>query len=307
MNSTAFHRSVFLTEQQLHAPEGCCPICGNRSREFVVALQRAPDVELLRCEDCHAASASRMPTEDALAEYYREYYRTDLTEGLEDSVTVGDSLRFGRHLAAKAWPILKKELVTILDYGGGDGTISMRVAEVLLAKGASAVRILVVDYNESLPRPADQRISMGNEKTLDGVQGSFDFVIASAIVEHVSRPAEVLERLFALMSPGGVFYARTPNIASLMRCADFLGVRLDFTFPAHLHDFGQDFWEQYVESHATEHQLVLISSRPSIVETRFRRHFLRTVAAYLLKAPWMAFGRIYTLVGGWEVFCRKAP
>jgi len=305
INGAAFHRSVHLNEAQLHAAEPCCQICRADARDSVLPLQSEPDVELLRCRNCHAVSASRMPTDDALAEYYRDYYRSDLKEDVQSRVTFDNSERFGRHLASRAWPLLQKENLAILDYGGGDGTISIGIAEVFLEQGASAVSIVVVDYNESLASPSDDRISIAAEQTLETVDGRFDFIVASAILEHIPNLAEALWQLFSLMSPGAVFYARTPNIVSLIKLGKFLGVDVDFTYPAHLYDLGQDFWENYIQRQSKEHAIFLVSSRPAIVETTFRKHFLRTLTAYLFKAPWALLGRSYTLVGGWEVFCQK--
>lgn len=246
-----------------------------------------------------------MPTDGALQEYYREYYQSDLTQDGDSSVTFDNSARFGRYLASKAWPLLKRKVLRILDYGGGDGTISMKIAENLLQQGASEIGIVVVDYNESLATATDDRISIEARKTLDTVDGDFDFVIASAIVEHIPDPARACEQLFKRISSGGLFYARTPNIVSLMKLGRLLGIEVDFTYPAHLYDLGQDFWENYIRSQSKKSSISLIASRPAIVETTFKRHFWRTLAANLFKAPWALFGRSYTLVGGWEVLCQK--
>jgi hypothetical protein len=65
---------------------------------------------------------------------------------------------------------------------------------------------------------------------------------------------------------------------------------------------GQEFWERLPDTLRGEvGKLDVVSSRPSIVETCFRQDAVRTVAAYLLKAPWYVLGRRYKLVGGWEV------
>jgi hypothetical protein len=72
-----------------------------------------------------------------------------------------------------------------------------------------------------------------------------------------------------------------------------------------MHDLGQTFWEFYF----TKEQrgaFQILESRPSIVETTIRKHFLRTLAAYSFKAPWYLLGKSYKCVGGWEIFVRKA-
>ena len=91
----------------------------------------------------------------------------------------------------------------------------------------------------------------------------------------------------------------------IIHLSKFLGVNWDFTFPAHIYDLGQDFWESLFNDKITKEYFTILRSTPSIVETSFRNHFWRTLFAYALKAPWYVLGKRYTLVGGWEVLVRK--
>jgi hypothetical protein len=90
-----------------------------------------------------------------------------------------------------------------------------------------------------------------------------------------------------------------------MKIFSLIGIKWDFTYPAHIHDLGEDFWVSYFGSDNIHCQFKLLESKPSIVQTTFKEHFLRTVVAYLLKAPWYIFGNYWKLVGGWEVFVQK--
>jgi hypothetical protein len=90
-----------------------------------------------------------------------------------------------------------------------------------------------------------------------------------------------------------------------MRLAGTFGQKLDFTFPAHLHDFGQHFWENVLKIVPEGDEFEILHSAPSLVETDFRTHPWHTLAAHLAKAPWRIFGRRYTLVGGWEIVFRR--
>jgi hypothetical protein len=76
-------------------------------------------------------------------------------------------------------------------------------------------------------------------------------------------------------------------------------------FPAHIHDLGQDFWRSCFSTIISANKCVVLESKPSIVETSFSNHFLKSLAAHALKLPWHLFGKWYSLVGGWEVFVRK--
>ena len=102
-----------------------------------------------------------------------------------------------------------------------------------------------------------------------------------------------------------MFYARTPCVAPLMGWAGRLGVRWDFTFPAHLHDLGQAFWEGWFARGGAAERFRIVRSRPSIVETTLSKHLVRTVVARVIKSPWYVLGRSYGLVGGWEIFATR--
>lgn len=85
-----------------------------------------------------------------------------------------------------------------------------------------------------------------------------------------------------------------------------LGIGYDFSYPSHVHDLGKAFWEQVSgRVPVAKPPVRLRHSRPSIVETGFGDAPLRTLAAYVLKAPWRLLPNTYALVGGWEVMFER--
>ncbi len=302
---TVFHQSLHLDDEKLEPPEPGCPFCGATGRRPVLPLQDAPEVRLLLCASCHAASASRMPKPAALAEYYSTYYESPRLADSVQKVTFNEVSRFGRHLASTVLRHHKDPDISILDFGGGDGSIAHAVAVEMLEHGARGAEITIVDTNKDTLSPPDGRISMVRKNGLEEVPSEHSLVMASAVIEHVPKPREVLDGLLARLRSGGIFYARTPYMLPLMKLLAPVGVTLDFTFPGHVHDLGQSFWEGYFSRIAPAGAFQILKSKPSIVETTVRQHFVRTVAAHCLKAPWYLLGRAYKLVGGWEVFVRK--
>lgn len=229
IRAAVFHQSKHLDADQLGPLEEKCAFCGSTKRRPLCRLQNDPEVILVECANCHAASASRMPTDRALAEY----------------------------------------------------------------------------YNEDMLLPEDSRISITRKPALENISCKYSFVIASAIIEHIPKPQGILDFCFSLMEKGSVFYARTPCMFPIMKVCGRVGIKLDLTFPAHVHDLGQWFWESYFNRVVSIGAFRILRSNPSIVETTFKDHFLKTVAAHALKAPWYLIGRSYKLVGGWEVFVQK--
>ncbi len=301
MRAAIFHRSTHLNEKQLDPPLDACPFCDSNARNEISVLQDSPSVTLLHCDNCYASSASRMPTEEALNDFYGRYYSTGI-----ESVTFDKPERMSLHIASKAlreWGEVRGGQLSIVDFGGGDGTISVGVAEILISHGASSVVIQLVDHCNSVAKSKSEKISVRTCALADIGSRSADIVLASAVLEHLRHPREVMAILFDAMKVDGVFYARTPYVVPLMRLASYFGSKVDFTFPGHLHDMGRKFWDG-VGNHFSV-KLSTVSSTTSIVESTFDRHFMRTLIAMMMKAPSKILRNHYNLVGGWEVFLKR--
>jgi SAM-dependent methyltransferase len=306
MQQFRLHRPLHMAESQLAPPDPACPLCGSNDRSPVYVIQQDPIVRFLKCASCGAVSASRIPTTDALEAYYAGYYGSNLFPSGSEQVTFDDARRFGKHLAKRVERYGRRSSIKILDFGGGDGTVALRTAEQLIESGLESVAITVVDPSATVVQAADPRISLSGQTTLDGLSASaYDLVIASAVIEHLPHPRAFLDSLLDLVDPGGIFYARTPYRVPFIKWFTRLGIEWATMYPAHIHDLGQDFWEAYFDRIVSSPSLKLLESRPSIVESSFRGHVLRTLIAYALKAPWYLLGKRYTLVGGWEVLVRK--
>ena len=297
-----FHSGLHLKEDQLGPAEKACPLClCQEPRRPAFNLQADPDVDLLSCESCCGYSASRMPTAEALRSYYRDYYKE-----AEERVTFDLPQRLALHIFRRAFPVVPKRTLDLLDFGGGDADVARRIAKLLLEAGAAGVRILLVDFNAEVPPSDSSQISLDRVDSLEGAtERSFDLVIASAILEHIPHPRRDLTSLLKALRAGGVFYARTPSVVPLLKMFRFFGLRSDFTFPGHVHDLGEKFWGTILGELPLGGSIDVLDSRPALVETTLGIHPLRTVAAYLLKAPWRVLGSSYGLIGGWEVFFKR--
>ena len=241
-----------------------------------------------------------MPREEVLAEYYGHYYAD-----LQGTATFDGSDRFSRHLF-HVLGVTPTSTMRILDFGGGiDATLSRSLARQFVQRGTSRVEVALVDLNASCPRDWGGGITVDCYQNLSDCAEGFDVVIASAIVEHIPYPCEIILGLLNSLRPGGRAYFRTPVMSSIVQLAARLGVKIDFTYPAHVHDMGQPFWENLLATLDVP-GFKLIRSRPSIVETEFAAHPSRTVVAHLMKLPWVALRQHYSMVGGWEaVFARE--
>jgi 2-polyprenyl-3-methyl-5-hydroxy-6-metoxy-1,4-benzoquinol methylase len=67
--------------------------------------------------------------------------------------------------------------------------------------------------------------------------GNFDLVISSDVIEHLYRPADLLEAAFTLLKPGGHILVGTPYHGYLKNLALAVTNRMDSHFSV-LHDGG---------------------------------------------------------------------
>jgi 2-polyprenyl-3-methyl-5-hydroxy-6-metoxy-1,4-benzoquinol methylase len=287
-------KGVHLSENELRSEEVACPICGyTGNRPPLIVLQRDPPVHLLACR-CGCMSASRMPHPEVLSDYYSRYYAA--TNG---TATFDGSDRFARHLFRVLGGAPKNDL-RILDFGGGvDATISRSLARQFTGMGTRHVEIALVDYNASCQKDWGA-VTVDCYRSLREAGDGFDLVIASAIVEHIPYPRDTILGLLNSLGEQGRAYFRTPNVASVIKLAGCFGVHIGFTYPGHLHDMGQAFWENLPASLGRDRDFSLIRSRPSIAETEFRAHPSRTAISLAIKLPWLLLRNRYTMVGGWE-------
>ena len=294
------HQGAQLSEQELLPEETVCPLCNYEGkRRPVITLQESPQVRLLACR-CGCRSASRMPRPEVLRDYYARYYAA-----IDGTATFDGSDRFARHLF-RSLGVTPKSSLRILDFGGGvDATISRSLARQFTANGTDRVEISLVDYNASCQRDWGA-VTVNCYQNVQEAGGEFDVVIASAIMEHIPYPRDILISLLNSLGTQGRAYFRTPSMSSIVKLAARFGVYIDFTNPAHVHDMGQAFWENVLPSLGASNNFSLIRSRPAIVETAFRVHPSRTAVAYALKAPWWLLRGSYSMVGGWEGVIARA-
>ncbi len=245
MRTTVFHKTKHLDEHDLLPLENTCPFCASSDRKQIALVQTGPNVSLLQCERCFAVSASRFPSSNALSEYYETYY-----DGRNEQVTVDNPARIALHIFQYIKPRLSPELIHqpvfhIVDFGGGDGSISIQLAQKLLDFGIKKVNIMLVDYVTHHAKIENENISITRVESLDDMKSrNISIVIASAVLEHIPTPISSLRKLLEVIRSEGFFYARTPYVMPLIRMSRTLGLHFDFTFPAHLHDLGSDFWNQ---------------------------------------------------------------
>lgn len=157
---------------------GCCPLCSQMSSEEFWRDRRR---EYMRCGNCRliwVPSKFHISAEAERSEY--DLHQNDPSD-----------MGYRRFLGRLATPLLAqlKTGACGLDFGSGPGpTLS-----TMMQEAGYSVDIYDIYYAND---------SAVFEKT-------YDFITATEVVEHLREPKFELERLFAMLKPGGVLAIMT--------------------------------------------------------------------------------------------------
>jgi SAM-dependent methyltransferase len=186
-----------------------CPSCGSTK---ALTVERKFFHSLKECEACRLLF--RHPAESATgmeAFYQESYAEPGLTTELPDASTLkqlvetgfkGSPKDFSYHLKVLQAMGLKPG-ARLLDYGANWGYMSWQFKKA---------GVDVTAFEISKPRAAFGReLGVTIHTSLDEVVEGFDMVYSCHVLEHVPDPAETLKQQLALVRPGGLVVAHTPN------------------------------------------------------------------------------------------------
>lgn len=98
----------------------------------------------------------------------------------------------------------------VLDVAAAQGNFSLRLAELGYDVTWNDLRADLADYVRLKHERGPITYAPGNVFDL-GMQGQFDVVLITEIIEHVAHPDEFLQKIGQLVKPGGHVVMTTPN------------------------------------------------------------------------------------------------
>lgn len=204
-----------------------CGWCGSKSLEPF--LDRPP-FHLDSCRACGVASVNPQPDADLLAEHYpKGYYATDA-----DSPAVRAHLRWKRYDVRRLRPhVARLAPGRWLDVGCGIGG-------ALVAARAVGFEVEGIELSAEAARFGEKffgvRIRPGTLDDYSTAADSYSVISLFHVLEHLRDPAGEIERLAAMLRPGGVLVIESPALDS--ETARLFGGRwFHLEVPRHLFHF----------------------------------------------------------------------
>jgi 2-polyprenyl-3-methyl-5-hydroxy-6-metoxy-1,4-benzoquinol methylase len=282
-----------------------CPVCGapKHRRDFFSYIDKNLDIYYLKCNHCLSISSSHYIKNEVLNDYYKQYYKLMRRE--DKKVTMHDWDGFAQHIVKYCSSLSEAKHIRILDYGGGDGRISYSIAlELIKNKNIEHIDILVVDYEENIYAGEGKNITILNQKPNLKISGTFDLVLASAVLEHVFFVENLYKELFQCVQNNGYFYIRAPYMMPLYKALKMLNITIDAVYPEHVHDFSRDFFNNVLKIFEQQ-KFKIVVSQPSYFETTFNENFIKALFSRIIRFPYKIF-KNYPFIGGWEAIYHKS-
>ncbi len=189
-----------------------CQLCGATEHEIVSRKDRhGSPLDTVICAGCGIVTNDPIPSDEALAEFYRTDYRKDYKGAAEPRMRQvwRNFDRTKNHIAL--YRDVYQGHKKCLDLGAGSG-------EFMFLARALGMDCVGVEPNEDYSAYCRNRLELDvRTQTLEETEfepGSFDFIRLSHVLEHMREPVRSLKVLHQWLSDDGVLHIEVPNIAA---------------------------------------------------------------------------------------------
>ncbi|MGH9315942.1 MAG: class I SAM-dependent methyltransferase [Thermoanaerobaculia bacterium] len=198
--------------------ESACPVCRGapaeehaRGKDFEYGTTQDHEWVLRLCTVCDVVLLSPRPADAEIGRIYpSNYYAYDFT----GKKTLGYRVKtLLDRRSARAYLSHTRPGSNILDVGCGDGRLLRIFAEL----GVESERLFGMELDAQAVASAQSRglrVVRGRVEDADYDPGFFGLAVLQQVLEHVSDPRAVIEKLHRILEPGGCAIFETPNTAS---------------------------------------------------------------------------------------------
>jgi 2-polyprenyl-3-methyl-5-hydroxy-6-metoxy-1,4-benzoquinol methylase len=231
-----------------------CPVCGSQMFEIEAVGQdyvygtSQEHFTFVRCRNCGHLYLNPRPTMEAVNIIYPESYAT-----FSGRFTGGTLIaRVKSWILLSRFRYLKIHLPSgscLLDIGCGDGEFLTTLREHYPEAGLHGLDWKFPDMMQRTLRASRITLLHGLVEQVDLGVEKYDVIIMNQIIEHLWQPAEVLDKCFRALRPGGLLAIETPNADGYDRTIFRAGSWGSYYFPRHLHLFTFESLRQFLEKH----------------------------------------------------------
>ena len=193
-----------------------CLLCDSSA---LIELPKFSGDYLVQCSKCSFVFCKRIPTEEELVNYYKDYP----SDHLLSPITVK---RY--HELLDTFEHYKKTN-KILDIGCGDGYF-LREAK---NRGWQVYGTEFSDHAYEIGKKKGITMHKGILNPENYSFRDFDVITSFEVIEHINNPKEEVENINKLLRTGGLFYFTTPNFNSISRLISKLPWNV-ILYPEHL-------------------------------------------------------------------------
>ena len=195
----------------------CC-LCSSADFEWI-ATNFSFGVKILRCSKCQLIQ-SEYVSDQALQDYYSDYYRSALTEA---------DIKILRKLA-HSQAVSQMEYLTsilpgvrfnnVLEIGSGLGELAK-----ILAASHGNVYVTEADpqYVKHLKSEKSLNCLDGGDLRSDNYTGFFDLLVLSHVLEHLSNPLAMLNDISRVLKQDAYLFVELPNESEMLVNNNFQG------------------------------------------------------------------------------------
>jgi|GEM_PF-339992 len=185
-----------------------CKLCGSVDfRQLAHRDRKSRELVTVACSQCGLVSHEQIPSDQDLADYYRNQYRHEYHQEYSPSAyRVIREWKRGRELVERMRPFLKGS-DRVLEIGSG---IGCTVKQFELAGFVSSG----IEPGEGFCKFSREQLEASvKQATLEEMtrESQAEVIMLVHVLEHLNQPVEALRHLGDLLTEGGHLYVEVPN------------------------------------------------------------------------------------------------
>jgi 2-polyprenyl-3-methyl-5-hydroxy-6-metoxy-1,4-benzoquinol methylase len=177
-----------------------CIVCNH---DELIPLDRYEKAHLVQCLNCNLVFSDKQPSQEEIDRIQRK-------EKWKDHITP-EAIKRYNHVLDRFEHFRKTNRLLDLDCSHGE------FLEMARERGWKVYGTADTSESLSLCRSKGLDICEGSFNFSDFDEDTFDIVCVRSVLEHVTNPNEILQKIRSVLRTGGLVYATTPNYNSILR------------------------------------------------------------------------------------------